>query len=51
MPNFASQMRVAFANIASNTGFSSLGELDMTLRTSDVAISCSSASSRSRFRR
>ena len=47
----ASQMRTAFASIASNTGSSSPGELLMTCSTSDVAASCSSASSRSCFRR
>ena len=41
MPNLASQMRVAFSNIAWNTGSSSPGELDMTLSTSDVAVCCS----------
>ena len=32
VPNLASQMRVAFASIASNTGSSSPGELEMTLQ-------------------
>ena len=41
MPNFASQMRVAFASMASNTGSSSPGELEMTRSTSDVAVRCS----------
>ena len=41
-PNFASQMRVAFSNMARNTGSSSPGELEMTLNTSDVAVCCSS---------
>jgi hypothetical protein len=51
IPNLASQTRVACSSIAWNTGFRSPGELEMTRRTSDVAASCSSASSRSRFRR
>ena len=32
MPNLASQMRVAFSSMASNTGSSSPGELEMTLQ-------------------
>src|SRR5215471_14861302 len=51
LPNLASQMRVAFSNIALKTGSSSPGELEMTFNTSDVAVCCSSASSRSRVRR
>src|SRR5215467_1499422 len=46
-PNPASQMRVAFASIASNTGSSSPGDLLMTCSTSEVAVCCSSASLRS----
>src|ERR1035437_3846799 len=42
-------MRVAFSSIALNTGSSSPGELEMTLNTSEVAVCCSSASSRSRL--
>ena len=34
MPNLASQMRIAFASMASNTGSSSPGELEMTFSTS-----------------
>ena len=34
MPNLASQMRVAFSSMASNTGSSSPGELEMTFSTS-----------------
>jgi hypothetical protein len=44
-------MRTAFASIASKTGFTSPGDALMTLRTSEVAESWSSASSRSRVRR
>ena len=40
LPNFASQIRVAFSRMALNTGFSSLGELEMTCNTSDVAVCC-----------
>ena len=46
----ASQMRVAFDNMAWNTGSSSPGELEMTFRTSEVAVCCSSASERSSVR-
>src|SRR6516162_2383268 len=49
-PKLASHSRVAFASIALNTDSSSPGELEMTLRTSEVAACCSSASSRSRVR-
>ena len=41
---FRRQMRVALSNMASNTGFNSPGELEMTPRTSDVAVCCSRAS-------
>ena len=40
--NLASQMRVAFSRIASNTGASSPGEELITRSTSDVAVCCSS---------
>ena len=40
-PNLASQMRVAFSSIASNTGPRSPGELEMTFNTSEVAVCCS----------
>ena len=50
MPNFASQMRVAFDNMASNTGSSSPGELEMTRSTSEVAVCCSRDSERSSVR-
>ena len=46
-PNLASQMRVAFSSIVSNTGCSSPGELLMTFSTSEVAVCCSSDSLRS----
>src|SRR5262249_13150341 len=49
MPNLASQIRVAFAKIASNTGSSSPGELEMTRNTSEVAVCCSRASASSRL--
>lgn len=48
VPNRAWQSRVAFSNIASNTGSSSPGDELMTRNTSAVAACCSSASSRSR---
>ena len=35
-------MRVAFSSMASNTGSSSPGELEMTFSTSEVAVCCSS---------
>ena len=44
------QMRMAFASIASNTGFKSPGEEEMALRTSDVAVCCSRAFESSRVR-
>ena len=47
VPNLAPQMRVAFSKIASKTDFKSPGEELMSLRISDAADSCSSASSRS----
>ena len=49
-PNFASQMRAAFASMASNTGSSSPGEPEMTFSTSLVAVCCSSDSVRSSVR-
>ena len=48
-PNVASQMRVAFSRIASNTGARSPRELLMTLSTSDVAV-CRSNDSRNSLR-
>ena len=42
LPNVASQMRVAFSNIALKTGSSSPGELEITFSTSEVAVCCSS---------
>ena len=42
MPNLASQTRVAFSSMVSNTGASSPGDELMTCRTSDVAVCCSS---------
>ena len=50
VPNLASQMRIAFASMAWNTGSSSPGELEMTCSTSEVAVCCSSASVRSSVR-
>ena len=44
IPNLAPQSRVAFASMASKTGSSSPGELEMTCSTSEVAVCCSSAS-------
>ena len=44
VPNLASQMRVAFASMASNTGASSPGEPLITRSTSEVAVCCCSAS-------
>ena len=49
--NLASQMRVAFSSIASKTCSSSPGDLLIIFSISEVADSCSNASSRSRFRR
>ena len=46
VPNFASQMRVAFSSMVWNTGSSSPGELLMTCSTSEVAVCCSNASLR-----
>ena len=40
MPNFASQIRTAFSSMASKTGSSSPGELEMTWSTSEVAVCC-----------
>src|SRR5262249_34468902 len=37
-PNFAPDTRTAFASMVSNTGPSSPGELEITLRTSEVAV-------------
>ena len=48
MPNLASQMRIALASMAWNTGSSSPRELEITLSTSDVAVCCPSASASSR---
>ena len=48
-PNLASQMRTAFSSMASNTGSSSPGELEMTRSTSEVAACCSSASAQLPF--
>ena len=50
LPKFASQMRTAFVSIAWNTGSRSPGELEMTCKTSEVAVCCSSASLRSSVR-
>ena len=50
LPTLASQMRVAFSSIALNTGSSSPGELEMTRKTSDVAVCCSKDSVRSLVR-
>src|SRR6516165_1353739 len=50
LPNFASQMRVAFSSTELKTGSSSPGELEMAWRTSDVAVCRSSASESSRVR-
>ena len=43
-------MRTAFANMVSNTGCNSPGELEMTFSTSLVAVCCSSDSERSSVR-
>src|SRR3974390_3089372 len=48
VPNFAAHSRVANSTRVSNTGCSSPPELEMTFSTSEVAVCCSSASSRSR---
>ena len=44
VPNSALQTRVAFSSNLSITGSSSPGELEMTCRTSEVAVCCSNAS-------
>jgi hypothetical protein len=44
-------MRTALPNMVVNTGSSSLGDLEMTLSTSEVADNCSTVSSRSRVSR
>ena len=48
---FGSQMRTAFASMASNTGFRSPADELMTRSTSEVADNCSNASLRSRVSR
>ena len=50
-PKWASQMRTAFASMASNTGCGSPADPLIICSTSDVAVCCSSASSRSRVSR
>src|SRR5262249_40359310 len=50
IPKLASQTRVAFSSMASNTGCSSPDELETTLSTSDVAVCCSKDSESSRVR-
>src|SRR5215831_17262391 len=50
MPNLASQIRIALANMLCNTGSNSPREKLMTLSTSDVAVCCSRASASSRVR-
>ena len=47
LPNLASQMRIALASMAWNTGSNSPGDELMTRSTSDVAVCCSSDSVRS----
>ena len=46
----ASHSRPRSATIASNTGWTSVGELEMTLRISPVAVCCSRVSVSSRLR-
>src|SRR5262245_46289124 len=41
LPNLAPQIRTAFSRMASKTGLSSPGELEITFKTSDVAVCCS----------
>ena len=41
LPNRALQMRTALASMASKTGVNSPGELEMTPKTSEVAVCCS----------
>src|SRR5262249_26874129 len=45
-----SHSRVALVRIVSNTGVRSVGELEITRRTSDITVCCSSASLSSRVR-
>ncbi len=49
--NCASQRRAALLAMVSKTGWTSVGELEMTRRISPVAVCCSRVSVRSRFRR
>ena len=51
LPNFASQMRVAFLRMVWKTGSNSPGELEITFRTSALAACWSSASCSSWVRR
>jgi hypothetical protein len=51
LANRASQIRVAFAKMLSNTGASAPGELEMTRSTSEVAVCCASDSRNSFSRR
>ena len=48
--NSASQSRAALSAMMSNTGWTSVGELEMTRRISPVAVCCSRVSVRSRLR-
>jgi len=50
VPNCASQIRVAFSRMALKTGSSSPGVLEITFKTDDVAVCCSSDSERSSVR-
>src|SRR6516165_10950215 len=50
LPNLASQMRTAFSSMVANTCCRSPWELEITLRTSEVAACCSRASFSSRVR-
>ena len=51
LPNLASQMRVALANMVLKTGSNALGALEMMRSTSEVAVCCSNASCSSRVSR
>jgi hypothetical protein len=46
----ASHRRAAFRTIVSNTGWTSVGELEMTRKISPVAVCCSRDSASSAFR-
>ena len=50
VPKLASQIRTAFCSMAWKTGSNSPGELEITRRTSEVAVCCSKDSLKSAVR-